>query len=32
VSGNVMRSFDKVLVGINWRFGGGAASPVRAAY
>jgi len=23
--------FDKVLVGVNWRFGG-VASPVRAAY
>jgi outer membrane immunogenic protein len=28
---NVRRDFDKVLVGVNWRFGG-AASPVRAAY
>ena len=28
---NVRRDFDKVLVGINWRFGGGAG-PVRASY
>jgi outer membrane immunogenic protein len=28
---NIRRDFDKVLVGVNWRFGG-VASPVRAAY
>jgi outer membrane immunogenic protein len=28
---NVRRDFDKVLVGINWRFGG-VGGPVRAAY
>jgi outer membrane immunogenic protein len=28
---DVRRDFDKVLVGINWRFGG-ASSPVRASY
>jgi outer membrane immunogenic protein len=28
---NVRRDFDKVLVGLNWRFGA-AASPVRASY
>jgi outer membrane immunogenic protein len=30
VSDTIRRDFDKVLVGINWRFG--AAAPVRAAY
>jgi outer membrane immunogenic protein len=29
---HIKRNFDKVLVGVNWRFGGGAAGPVRAAY
>jgi outer membrane immunogenic protein len=28
---NIHRDFDKVLVGINWRFGG-ASAPVAARY
>jgi outer membrane immunogenic protein len=31
-SENVKRNFDKVLVGVNWRFGGGGGAPITGRY
>jgi outer membrane immunogenic protein len=32
VTGRVRRDLDKVLIGVNWRFGGFGGGPLRAAY